>query len=350
MSALIAAKAVCAAVLSSGSLAPVLAQDPKGATQNPNYFNPHIGIVGDFAANLRKVDGERRADFREIEFGFAADADPFLRVEAYIAIANEDGESVVEVEEAFGKYSRLGRGMSAKFGKFAAAVGRVQRNHSDQLGYLDYPLVIQDTLGDEGFRRPGGSISYLFPGDRFHELTVEVLDAGDKGAVFNDSTLDKPVLVGHYRTFLDFNEDLSASVGASIVSGPTLGTNRTSRMTGIDLTMKHQPAGGKRQTVFVAESYWTRAGGGPGSQNGWFVRVMHEVTPRFWLTVGYDKSAIPGTSDWHRGSLFGATLKVTEFHHWRIECQRLSSNFEGTRSMLNLQFQWVIGAHPAHKY
>ena len=57
-----------------------------------------------------------------------------------------------------------------------------------------------------------------------------------------------------------------------------------------------------------------------------------------------------GTSDIRKGPSLGVTLKVTEFHHWRAEFQRVESNFGPARNRLNLQFQWIIGAHPAHKY
>lgn len=329
-------------------------QDPTPNSTAPrdlNRFNPQISIVGDFVARLDDNTGERRrADFREIEFGFAADADPFLRVEAYIGIENEDGETEVKVEEAFGKYNRLSPGLSAKFGKFAAAVGRVQRNHGDQLDYLDYPLVIQDTLGEEGLRQVGASLSYLFPGNRFNELTVEFLDAGDEGPVFNNSSVDKPLWVGHYRTFVDFSTDLSAQIGATYLSGPSLGSEDRGDLYGVDFTAKWQPGGQGRSARFEAEAYWTKPGGGDERSFGWFGRFTYELAPRFFGTVGYDYSEIPGTSDTHKGWLGGMTFKVTEFHHWRLEYQRIESNFESDRNYLNLQFQWVIGSHPAHRY
>jgi len=307
--------------------------------------------VGDFVGTLDDNSGEKkRFDFREIEFGFAADADPFLKVEAYIAVANEDGETKVEVEEAFGRYSNLGKGMSAKFGKFAAAVGRVQRNHGDQLPYLSYPMAVQDALGEEGLRRPGASLSYLFPGDRFNELTLELLDAGDEGPVFNDSSLDSPVYLGHYRTFFDFTADTSAQLGFTAMTGPTMGSSSRGSLFGVDYTMKFQPEGMGRTVSLEAEGYWSKPGGASESTFGGFARATVEVQPRWFITGGIDYSEIPGTSDIRRGWLANATLKVTEFHHWRVEYQEITSNFEGRRNMLNLQFVFVIGAHPAHKY
>jgi hypothetical protein len=77
---------------------------------------------------------------------------------------------------------------------------------------------------------------------------------------------------------------------------------------------------------------------------------MVEVSPRWWITAGYDYSELPGTDDVRRACLAGLTYKLTEFHHWRLEWQRFTSTFEEDVNVLTLQFQWVIGAHPAHKY
>lgn len=332
------------------AISPLSAQEAK---QSPSYFNPQMAIVGNFVGTLSDSSDEpKKFDFREIEFGFAADADPHLKVEAYIAIAKEDGETVVEVEEAFGRYANIGHGISLKVGKFAAAVGRVQRNHGDQLNYLNYPMVIRDVLGDEGYRQPGISFTYLMPGDRFNEFTIEALDTNAEQPIFNAAEISKPTIVGRYRTFVDFSENLSGQFGASYLSSKRLmksGDTQAS-VVGLDAVMKWHPEKAGKSANFEAEAYWTKPGSGEETAFGYFVRGTYEVMPRLFLTAGFDSSEIPGTSDSHRSHLIGMTLRPTEFHHWRLEFERMTSNFEGNRSLLNLQFQWVIGAHPAHKY
>ncbi len=325
-----------------------------------------MAIVGDFAATLQddgRPAGERRhADFREIEFGFKADADPFLTVEAYIAVAKEDGETHVEAEEVFGRYNRLGRGLQAKVGKIAAAFGRVQRNHTDQLNYLNFPAPLRDLLGDEGLRAPGASLAYLFPGDRFFEVTAEAYDVGDEGPVFNGGGSDKLAYAAHAKTFFDFNADTSAQLGLSYLNGPGAETSRRGNAVGVDFTAKWQPGQKGRSATFEAEAFWAKRPEGGDRKLGWFARFAYEVTPKGFLTVGYDFSKLPFVEaskggiqglpeDAERkGWIAGFTYKVTEFHHWRLEWEQIKSNFETTRRLLTLQFQWVIGAHPAHRY
>jgi hypothetical protein len=355
--------ALAMALSSSSSEAPKkwalnIRQDPPAAVpqgptgQNPNFFNPQISLVTDFRAILggNIPSDQKTADLKEAELGFAADVDPYLRAEAYIAVAKEDGESKVEVEEAFGRYANLGRGLSAKFGKIAAAVGRVQRNHADQLNWLDFPMVIQDFLGDEGFRAGGASLSYLLPGDKYHEFTLEGLDGRDT-PLFTGSKSTTPTWVGHYRTFFDFGEDASLLLGATGATGPSDSTNRNSTLFGADLTYKWHPGKPGKSAQFEAEAYWARPGT-PGADTafGAFAAFTYEIRPRLHLTAKYDYSEIPGTPDIHQAFSLGATLKVTEFHHWRVEWKNVASNFDKQRNVLTLQFQWAIGAHPAHKY
>jgi hypothetical protein len=324
----------------------------QGTRTNPSYFNPQMAIVGNFMAPLQDNSGAKRhADFKEIEFGFAADADPFLKVQAFLSLSkNRNGDSVFEAEEAFGQYSRLGRGLSAKFGKIAAAIGRVQRNHTDQLDYTSFPLVIQDTLGEEGFRKPGASLSYLLPGNRFNEFTVEVLDAEDDMPLFNNSSLSTPVYVGHFRSFIDFSEDMSGQFGLSYASGPSTGASGQGDLMGLDYTMKWHPGQKGKSANLEAEAYWSKPGGFSKRTVGAFARLSYEIKPLWFVTAGVDYSELPGTTDLHRGLLAGLTYKLTEFELWRLEFQRVSGNFQADHNVLNLQFQWLIGTHPAHKY
>ncbi|KAA0240049.1 MAG: hypothetical protein EDM74_02095 [Armatimonadetes bacterium] len=341
---------LASSIASTVATTAALFSPPQPTQDNKNAFNPQISVVGDFAIQLDRNDGEkRRADFREIEFGFAADADPMLRVELYYSIVKEDDETKIELEEGFGRYQGIGRGISMKFGKLAGAIGRVQRNHVDALNFMDYPLVIQDVLGEEGFRHPGASLSYLFPGNRFMEATVEMFDVQEDGPVFGGTAVDDPAWLGHFRTFHDFSDSLSAQFGATYMRGPDLGGGNA-KVTGLDFTMKYQPEGASASWVLESEALWAKPSDYSDKTFGWFGRATLNLPNRWSFTGGYDYSELPGTSDVRKGWLFGATFRATEFHRWRVEYQSLTSNFGNDRRYLTLQFQWVIGAHPAHVY
>lgn len=347
-------KGIAAALMVAGAhgVKPQSTTEGAPAPQNPNSFNPQISLVSDFRGRLSDNNPSERKRFqlKELELAFASDVDPFLRAEAYISFgADEEDKPVAEVEEAFARYANLGRGLSAKFGKIAAAIGRVQRNHVDALNFLDYPLVVSDFLGEEGLRGGGGSLSYLFPGDRFNELTFEGVDPED-APLFSGSKSSSPIWVGHYRTYFDFNEDTSAQLGATFANGPGAGGKRAN-LFGADFVYKWMPGNHHRSLVFESEAYWGNPGGaGSKTAFGAFAAATYQLRPNLFGYAKFDYSELPGTTNKQKGYSVGLTLKPTEFHHWRLEFQHLNSNFAPNRNQLNIQFQWAIGAHPAHKY
>jgi hypothetical protein len=129
-----------------------------------------------------------------------------------------------------------------------------------------------------------------------------------------------------------------------------IGASERGDMYGLDFTMKSQPGGTGKQWALETEAYWTKAPGSSERRMGWFARLMMEVQKRWWITLGYDRSELPASTEDRSGYLAGLTYKVTEFHHWRLEWQKIKSSFESDVNVLTLQFQWVIGAHPAHRY
>ncbi len=356
--------AAAAVAFGSGTTAPLALQDEQPPTPAKNVFNPQISLVTDFRGILVDNHGEKVWNLNELELGFAADVDPFLRAEAYIGIhqhtddhghkkqgkgkGEDHAEYEIEIEEAFAVYNRLGGGWQVKMGKFAGAVGRLQRNHIDQLNFLDYPFVIQDLFGEHGLRAPGVHVSYLFPGQQFLELSLEAVQAED-GPLFDHSTLDKPVGIARLRTFFDFSEDMSAQLGGSLLFGPRDEDRAT--VVGLDYTMKWQPGQKGRSAVLETEAYWANSNeAGFSSTFGAFAAFTYEVAPRTFITARYDYSEMPGTSDLRQAWGANVSYKLTEFQVLRLEFQRITSNFDDPRNVLTFQFQYLIGAHPAHKY
>jgi hypothetical protein len=72
--------------------------------------------------------------------------------------------------------------------------------------------------------------------------------------------------------------------------------------------------------------------------------------PLWFGTMKADYSELPGASDIRRGIGLGVAYKATEFQHLRLEWQRISSSFAPNGNLITLQFQYLIGKHPAHKY
>jgi hypothetical protein len=339
-------------------------QEPAAPAPSGLLSNIQMAMVFDFRGVLHHPEREeRRAFVNEVEFGFKSEVDPFWTAEAYLALHRHhheheepegkgkahSAEYEFEIEEAFARYGGFGQGVDGKLGQFKAAIGRMNRNHRDQYEFLDIPLVLQDTLGEEGLSAPGVSVSYLLPTNRFNEITLELLDPDD-GPLFSGSRLDDPLFVARYRTFFDFSSDLSAQLGFSYANGPTEEADR-SQLYGVDWVMKNQPGMRGGSWIFEVEAYGANSGmKGAGTTYGAFGAFTYEFMPRWFGTLKADYSELPGTSDIRRAMGLGVTYKATEFQHLRLEWQRMSSNFDDTHNVLTFQFQYLIGSHPAHKY
>lgn len=326
--------------------------------QGQSVFNPDIALVFDFQGRLADSakPPQRRGIMREIEIGIVADVDPFLRTEFYLAFEQEfdkapgdPDETEVDVEAAFGVYSGVADGLDIKIGKFAGAIGRTNRNHRDQLEFMEYPLVVSEVLGGEGLRAPGVSFNYLMPGDRFNELSLEIVDA-PAGPLFGDGDLARPLFIGHYRTFFDFSDDVSSQLGFSYGNGPSVGSG-DSTIYGVDYVMKWRPSGVGRAMTFESEAFWYEPGApGSGTGFGMFAALTYEISPRIFVTGKYDYVELPDFSDTLRAYSAGVTLRLTDFEHLRAEFQRIESSSGPGRTQLVFQAVWIIGPHKAHKY
>jgi len=324
-------------------------QEPQHAPSGGNAFNPQIGLVTDARSVLKAATKDQEtATIHEAELSLSADVDPFLSAEANLSISNEDGESKIEAEEAFGTYNNLGHGLAGRFGKFKAAVGRANRTHTHALAYMDLPTVIQDTFGEEGLNGVGGEVSYLFPTERFLDVTLESIVPED-GPVFRNARASNPVNLAHFRTFFDFSQDLSGQLGLTVANGPTE-VNRAN-VIGLDYTMKWQPGQINKFWQLETEAYTAdKIAPGDRRTNGWFAAFTTQLTPQLFATARLDYSEVPGTQETQRGWMANLTLRPTEFHHWRLEYQHLNNRLARDTNNLTLQFVWLIGSHPAHKY
>ncbi|MER3466918.1 MAG: hypothetical protein C4340_07540, partial [Armatimonadota bacterium] len=162
-----------------------------------------------------------------------------------------------------------------------------------------------------------------------------------------------PTFVSRYRTFFDFNSDLTALAGVTYVNGPTGGGSR-SHVYGVDYTMKWQPGVRGRSAILEAEAYWARPGTGVATDRATrfsgFAALTYEVAPKWFLTGKYDHAELPDGSDTLRSYSLGMAYKLTEFQLIRGQAERVLSHVDAGRTLITVQFQWVIGAHPAHKY
>ena len=173
------------------SATPAAAAEPAAS----RGFNPKISLIlqgtyADFSSEAEpEVAGvvlgpetELRPEglsLAETELVVEANIDPQFHGWAAVALENEDGETVVAVEEAYVNTLALPWGLAAKAGRFFSDIGYQNRVHSHAWEFVDLPLVYRALLANQ-LKDDGVQLRWVAPTDLFLEFGVE----GLRGAGF----------------------------------------------------------------------------------------------------------------------------------------------------------------------
>jgi hypothetical protein len=224
-------------VAMTATSAPASAQ-PAPAAQG---LNPDISAIGDFLVDLsptypRFSEDEHRFSLREVEIGIQAAVDPFFRVDFFLGV-HGDG---VEVEEAYVTALALPGGLQARLGRFRIPFGKVNLTHLPESLTVEYPWVIREYFGPEGFASAGAAVSKIFAPLGFYQefqiLTTTGLDARAEGhGEHNDTNIDVPeglrvesrgrrgreqlTVTAHLRNYHDLSVAANVEVGISAAFG-----------------------------------------------------------------------------------------------------------------------------------
>jgi hypothetical protein len=336
-----------------------------GAVQS---FNPDISVIGDFVGHITDADSEHNEDgffLREAELAFGADVDPFSRADLFIGIHRhieheEEGESghahdyELHLEEGYLTWFMPGRNQ-AKIGKFKTKMGKVNTMHTHSLSWVDYPLVVSEFLGEEGWAGTGLSFSRLLSDSRFVEATLEIVN-NEQSPLFAGEDWNDLTYIGHLTNFFDLTDESSLEWGLSAAYGPNSadGLHKT-WIYGTDLTYKWRPfeQGLYRSTVARLEALWSRHRSDEGRQNAWgmFASLDHQLNRHWTVGARYDYSQLPLDPEHSENAYsFGATYAQSEFAFWRLEWRHTNRGYERDSNELWLQCNFGVGPHRAHQY
>ena len=93
----------------------------------------------------------------------ASDGEPGTPLLVSGTIYAPDGETRVELEEAFVTTTSLPHDLQVKVGQFLTEFGRINPTHPHTWDFVDAPLVTGRMLGPEGLRSAGVRASWLMP-------------------------------------------------------------------------------------------------------------------------------------------------------------------------------------------
>ena len=356
------------------------------AASGNSAFNPAIGVIFQGQAwgysqdpDSYEVRGfplggeaglfDEGLSLGETELIMNANVDDKFTAWLTAALALEDGEAAVEIEEAWVETTALPAGLGARFGRFYSGIGYLNSKHAHSWDFADLPLPYKAFLANQ-YVDNGVQLRWLAPTETFLELGGEVLQgsaypaAGSAHSGFGSTTLF--VNVGG-----DIGTDSSWLAGVSYLDAtaidreagdeddPFLFTGDT-RLAGAQFIWKWSPQGNWKDRNFIfqtevfqrrEEGLLTAPGGAPSpydvTEEGWYAQAVYQPFPR-WRFGGRADGLSSDAEDPRRYTVM-MDWSNSEFSRFRLQFTRdeagpLDDNQWG------LQYIHSIGAHGAHTF
>ncbi len=254
------------------------------AGSRSSAFNPAIGVIFQGQAWAFSQDPDAYAiqgfpfggeagpideglGLGETELILNANVDDKFSAYLTAALALEDGEAVVEIEEAWVEATALPAGLGAKFGRFFSGIGYLNEKHAHTWDFADQPLPYEAFLGGQ-YLDDGVQFRWLAPTDLYMEFGGEWL-RGDRYPTAGAAKSG----FGSYTLFAKFGGDVGTDsswlAGLSYLDGtaasrpsgdeddPLLFTG-DSTLTAAEFVWKWAPDGNWKQKNLVvqAEYFW----------------------------------------------------------------------------------------------
>jgi hypothetical protein len=371
-----------------------------------NYMN--ISFDGLFAlaySNARDLDHvevgdhdpqQRGFNARNIELALDGAVDPYFEGFANIVFKlDNDNETEVEVEEAFLQTTSLPFNLQLKAGQFFTAFGRLNAVHPHAWEFADAPIVSGRLLGPDGLRGVGAQISWIVPVPWYSQVIFAVQNGrggtgysfrnpGDDGIFFGRITTDREarglqdfVWIPRWENSVDLSPTQVVLAGVSGAFGSNeTGANARTQIYGADFLYKWKSSHAEGGFPFVkwqTEAMYRRFEAGRGVDESFPVaETFHDWGMYSQLLWGFKKGWVAG--------IRGDYLKNTDSHFTddpdRQSRSRISANltwypteFSKIRLQYNhdffeenffladrdvdsvfLQFEFILGAHGAHKF
>lgn len=379
------------------------AQQPaptSSASSSDSAFNPAIGVIFQGQAwNYQNrpetyfVQGfplggeagpfDEGLAIGEAEINISASVDDKFTAWLTAPLVVEEGESKIEIEEAWLETTALPAGLSTRFGRFFSAIGYLNNKHAHSWDFADQPLPYQVFLGDQ-YLDDGVQARWIAPSDLYIEVGAEVFRgsrypaAGALNSGYGSRSLFVNIGgdIGSDHSWLAGVSHLSAD-STERASGdenePLLFTG-DSDTTIAQFVWKWAPNGNWKQRNLVVQSelFWRSEGGNyvlPGDlpqpydndQSGWYLQTVYQPIPRWRFGARIDAVSMDDT-----GPLFAASplasptddpMRYSLMTDWsNSEFSRLRFQFTrdaagpSDENQWGLQYILSIGAHGGHSF
>ena len=333
-----------------------------------NLANPSIGMNALFSAqaarNLNQPYGLR---FDEAEISVISVVDPYWTLVSNIVFA---GDGSVDPEEVWVRSTNI-PGIQLKLGKIRGTFGKHGLLHTHAFPFIQAPVIMANTIGEEGFKDAGLEAAWLTPLPWFSELTGGVYQAiatdGDHPLDFGSTKHGNIPLLGHFKNQFDLNDATTLELGQSFLEGRGSDGNTHSAF-GADLTVRNVPPRNSNSRGWILQGEYLQKGSSVGGtynkeQNGWYASLQYRLSQTWW--VGFrgeqarDSEAdflVDSTGAAISGKVSRVSANVawmpSEFSFVRLEYSHATADagVHPSDDRIAIQMSYTIGYHPAHAY
>ena len=376
-----------------------------------NSFNPDISLILDgrysnfsqdpdsyeipgFMLGAEAGPGTSGLALGHSELVISANADDKFYGRFTLAFGYHEGETEIEIEEAFFQTLGLNYGLTVRGGRFYSDIGYLNSQHQHQWDFADAPLVYRALFGNQ-LLDDGVQLTWLAPTDLYLSFGSELFQgsrfplSAESGNGFGAYTL-------FAKTGGDVGDSNSWLAGISYLDADTgnrssqdthahseeegdhdpVAFNGDSKTWGVDFVWKWAPNGNRRQrNLQLQYEYYQRkddgwlttgneSGSYRGDKSGWYAQAVYQFIPRWRLGMRYDAldSSASGSDDeliseagldneGHKPQRFSLMTdwSNSEFSRFRLQYNRDESSPEVDNQWI-LQYLLGLGAHGAHQY
>ena len=331
---------------------------------------------------------QRGFTLQNLEMVLDGAVDPYFKGQANLVMQiAPDGSTTFELEEAYGLTTSLPHNLQVKVGQYFSEFGRINPTHPHTWDFVDQPLVSGRMFGPDGLRSLGARMSWLMPVSFYSELIVGIQNANGEtstsfGSVVGETQFGRPIqpdvvhafsdmlYVPRWSGSFDIGDTQTMVVGASGAFGPNgTGPDAMTEIGGVDLLWKWKSPRADKGFPFVkvqAEAMWRNYDAAATAtlpaavfqDHGAYGQVVWGIKPMWTLGFRYDDTGgdvgddplDPRFQPRQRAAVEG-TWYMTEYSKLRAQYNydRRSGGFDDASSVW-LQFEFILGAHAAHKF
>lgn len=385
-----------------------------GTAQNTlasNAFNPAISLTLDgrfvsydneseyelpgFMLGGEAGRNEQGFQLGHNELSLSGNIDDMFYAKFTAAIAEHEGETEMELEEAVIQTSGLGHGITIKAGRFYSDIGYLNNQHAHAWDFTDAPLVYSALFGNQ-LIDDGMQFSWIAPTDLFIRLGVETT-RGERfpaGGASNDGRGAQSVFAefggdagishawqlgfSHWRADIEDRQGGGHAHDEEATETPSFSGD--SEISAIDMVWKWAPNGNKSERNLTLQGeYFIRdedgeinmLGSDPlesssyrGEHKGWYLQGVYQFKPRWRLGYRHDQLqadnrgndadvlAEAGLDDeGHTPKRDTLMLDYSHSEYSRIRLQYAKDDsYEDSDSIVYLQYIVSLGAHGAHRF